>query len=337
MIKSFFCKAFLFFFITATNLVASDCGAPGLNPICSIDWDYFMDNTELEFKSCTCDTAGNDMATKAGFMMSIVEPIAMIDATSTPWSFPTFDMSFDDSPSRKQGNSHASKSSSGDSGAFRYTHFVIYPVFAMLNYTQDYVCFERFSEMNLAFLGEIRPDHNNDIIAAFLKPASLLFGNPVAQLACGLDCAASTFNSPMNTLPWCAGCWGNIATGTGYTSGRNPVTEAALLATRLLDTMHYSYALTKTAPAGLFFGLGDGLLRDSTCKETFYPQILKGQYALQLAYPTVWDAQSIGRHPALWENFKNKPWTSDDFVFVLWRKRVFCAGAYDCKSTFSGF
>lgn len=317
-------------------LIASDCGAPGLNPICSIDWDYFADNIELEFKSCTCKTPGNDIATKAGFVMKLSEPIGMIDVTNKPWNFPTFDMDFDDSPDRKQGNSHGTQSDPADANAFRYTHFIIYPVFALLNYEQDYVCFERFNAVNLAFLGEIRPDHNSDLIAAFMKPYELLFSNPVAQLACGVDCAASTFNNPLNTMPWCAGCWGGIGTGTGFVNGKNPTTEAALLATRLVDTMHYAYALTKTSSAGLVFTIGDGVLQDTTCKEAYFPQILKTQYALQLAYPTVWDAQPIGMHPIIWENFKNKPWTGDDFVFVLWRKREFCAGAYKCESTFSG-
>ena len=332
-------KTLLFFiFILSLNTAVFAEDAPCFDPIGKLDWDFFIDNIELKFESCSCEIPDNPTTLKAGFVMKLAEPIAMIEVTDTPWNFPCFDMNFDDSPLRKQGSSStqvAGEYQVGKNG-FSYSHFIIYPIFGLMNYVQDYVCFERFNVLNLAFLGEVLPTHNNDILSSFVMPLRLLFSNPVAQMACAVDCAASTFSQPLNAMPWCSGCWGSLATDTGYIDGNNRPREAALLATRLVDFMHYTFALTKTTNSKNVMNLGDGILRDTMCRESYFPQILKNQYFLQIAYPVAWDAQPIGRSGVVWENFKNLPWAGNDFVFALWRERTFCAEAYDCKYTFTG-
>lgn len=319
--------------LLSCSLFAAD--APGLNPISSIDWDFFGSNIEIKFKSCACDAQSTGTVQKAGFEASLIEPIAMIDVTDTPWRFPTFDIDGSDDPLRRQGTGMSPSDEISTNNGFRYVHYIAYPIMSFLDFVQDMMCFERLNVLSMMFQGEIQPQYNNDVIASFTQPMKLLFSNPVAQLACAVDCAAASFGEPMDIMPWCAGCWGPMATDTGYTIAKEPVTEAALLATRMVDLMHYDLTLTKTSNSGLVFGLGSEVLRDSMCDEKYYPQIIKKQYFLQLAYPTVWSAQPIGKIGLTWANFKNRPYTQNDFVYVLWRKRDFCSGAYKCTGTFT--
>jgi len=293
-----------------------------LNPVKTIDWSFFADKFEAKFKICSCSVEGNELATKAGFVVSFFEPIAAIEVTNNPWKFPSIGLNFGRSFDRKQGNSRDSKR-----GTFRYGHFIIFPIFSVLNFVQDYICFERAGILNFAYLGEIMPQYNNDLMASFVQPDKLLFGNPVAQLACIQDCAGATFGRPVNSLYWCAGCWYPISTDTGFGDGRQPIVEAGTVAAKLLDFMHTTYGLTKTSNVTFVHNLEDGILRNSMCREAYFPHIIKTQYYLQL--------EPIGKLRT-WADFKMRPEAQDDVVFWLWRKRDECAGAYDCRSTFTG-
>lgn len=303
---------------------------PVFNPFTTIDWSFFADSFEWKTKLCSCEV-GDTGLQKAGFELSLYEPIGLIDVTSTPWNFPSIGISLSNSLGRKQGTSRNSESGAE---SFRYTHFVVYPIFSVINLLTDYICFERLSVLTFGFMAEINPAHNNDVLASFLNPHKLLFA--LASPACILDCAASTAYESMNSLFFCAGCWGSMSTNTGWTPGAQPVTEAGLLATRVLDNMHMSYALSKTSNATFATESLNASLQNSMCKETYFPAVIKTQYRLQLAYPVTWDAKRIGAMRTDWADYKLGKDKSDDIAFWLWRKRDQCAGAYDCKSTFSG-
>ncbi|MBW6487546.1 TraU family protein [Sulfurimonas sp.] len=303
---------------------------PAYNPFTTIDWEFFGDTFEWKTKLCSCQL-GDTGLQKAGFELSFYEPIALIDVTATPWNFPSIGLSLSNSLGRKQGTTRSSKSGAT---AFRYTHFIIYPIFSIINLATDFVCFERLSALTFGYMAEINPAHNNDTIASFLNPHKLLFA--LASPSCVLDCAASTTHESMNSLYFCAGCWEPLSTNTGWTSGDQPVTEAGTLATRLLDNMHATFALTKTSNASFSSTTSNAILKNSMCKETYFPLVLKTQYRLQLAYPVNWDAKRIGAMRVDWADYKLGKDKSEDLVFWVWRKRDQCAGAYDCMSTFSG-
>lgn len=316
--------------VALISSLSGDSVRPAFSPLKTIDWAFFADTFEWDSKICSC-RIGETGLQKAGFEISFHEPIALIDVTTTPWNYPSMGFSISDSLGRKQGGTRESGS---DAGTFRYTHFIIYPIFSILNLVMDYVCFERLTVLTFAFQAEVNPAHNNDTIASFLSPHKLLFalGTP----ACIIDCAASTVNESFNSLYFCAGCWEPLSTNTGWTEGKQPVTEAGTLAVRMLDNMHLTYALTKSSNASFSSLTTNASLKNSMCKETYFPIVLKSQYKLQLAYPITWDAVNIGAMRASWAEFKLGKDKSEDLVFWLWRKRDQCAGAYDCKSTFAG-
>lgn len=303
---------------------------PVYNPFTTIDWAFFADTFEWKVKFCSCEVGDTGLA-QAGFELSLYEPIALIDVTATPWNFPSIGLSLDNSLGRKQGTTRESESGAT---AFRYTHFIVYPIFSIINLVNDYICFERLSALTFGFMAEVNPAHNNDSIAAFLNPHKLLFA--LASPACIIDCATTTAHEPMNSMYFCAGCWGSMSTNTGWTNGAHPITEAGLLSARLLDNMHMTYALSKTSNATFSSLTTNAKPQNSMCKETYFPLILKTQYRLQLAYPVTWDTKKIGELRTGWADFKLGKDKSEDIAFWVWRKRDQCAGAYDCKSTFSG-
>ena len=323
-------RIFLTIALLSSMLIYADGIRPVFNPIKTIDWSFFGDNFNYTIKLCSCKV-GDTGLSKAGFEASFYEPIGLIDVTATPWDFPSIGIKLDKSMGRKQGTVNASNSGSK---AFRYTHFIIYPIFAVLNFVTDYVCFERLSVLTFGFMSEINPAWNNDTIAGFLSPEKLIFA--LATPACIADCAASTFNKPINSLYFCAGCWEPLNTNTGWTTGAQPVTEAGTLAVRLLDDMHKTYALSKTSNASFLSMTTDATLKSSMCQESYFPLVLKSQYKLQLAYPVTWDAVTIGKVRTPWADYKLGKDRLEDMAFWLWRKRDMCAGAYKCRSTFSG-
>ena len=312
------------------SLAYSDVKRPVFHPMDTIDWEFFADNFEWTVKSCSC-SLGDTGLQKVGFEVSFFEPIALIDITATPWNFPSIGISLSSSLGRKQGTTRKSESGAR---AFRYTHFIVYPIFSIFNVMTDFICFERLSVLTFGFMAEVNPAHNNDTIASFLNPHKLLFA--LASPACIADCASSTLGSSMNSLYFCAGCWEPLSTNTGWTDGQQPMTEAGTLATRLLDNMHASYALSKSSNASFSSLTTNASLKNSMCNETYFPIVLKTQYRLQQAYPITWDAVRIGQMRTGWADYKLGKDKAEDIVFWLWRKRDECAGAYDCKSTFSG-
>ena len=313
------------------NVAFAEAKRPVFHPIQTLDWNFFADTFEWKNKLCSCQVEDTNLQ-QAGFEISFFEPIALIDISATPWQFPSIGISLSKSLGRKQGST---RNSGAMTSAFRYTHFIIYPIFSVINLVTDYICFERLSVLTFGFMAEVNPAHNNDYIAAFLNPHKLLFA--LATPACILDCAASTIDDSMNSLYFCAGCWQPLSTNTGWTDGGQPLTEAGTLAVRLLDNMHSTYSLSKSSNASFSSLTTNASLKNSMCNETYFPLVLKTQYKLQQAYPVTWDATTIGAMRISWADFKMGNDKGEDITFWLWRKRDQCAGAYKCESTFAGF
>ena len=211
----------VFIFILLIMLFGSATNAaqrPVFDPLGTIDWYFFGDTFEWKNKLCNCKI-GDAGVVQAGFEVSFYEPIALSDVTTTPWNFPSIGMSLEDGLGRKQGVAREAGNTSG----FKYTHFVIYPIFSVLNLITDWICFERLSVLSFGFMSEVNPAHNNDSIAAFMSPQKLLFA--LASPSCIMDCAATTIDEPINSMYFCAGCWQPLGTNTGWTDGKHPARQ----------------------------------------------------------------------------------------------------------------
>ena len=322
MIKKFI----LSFLISSSSLFA----APLFEFIKNVDWEYMADNTVFTLDLCQCDIFEDGKG--AGFKISIVEPIGIIETTNTPWNIVALGTKFEKSVGRKQGNSR------DDGHNKRYTHFVAFPVMAALNFVQDYICFERVSFTSFLYWSEIIPEQNNDLLALVTQlskgPISKAwYNNPFGLMACSVDCAATTFNEPLNSLHWCAGCAGATGNNTAFGGGKDPdpVMSSHVQGLIAIDDLHSIGALSKVTDARIEFS-PVAAIPNSMCKPKYFPLGLKTQYHLQLIYPTVWDAVSIGKFSPSHALFKNKPNAEDDVAMWLWSKKDTCAGGAKCQS-----
>ncbi len=321
----------LFIIATYSNSFAT-AQPPMLNFVKSVDWTFMGDKTEFSLDLCSC-TVNKILA--AGFKAKIAEPIGLIESTNTPWNVVSLGMKFGKKGSLKKGNSN------NDSNNRRYAHFIAFAPLGMLNFVQDYVCFERLSSASFLYWSEIIPTQTNDIFALFVQGSKgpfskIWFNNPLAGLACVADCAAATFDYSINSLHWCAGCSGVTGNNTAYGGGKssNPIVQAHAQGLGMIDDLHFAGALSKISN-GIFAYSPTKMVSDSRCSAKYFPLAIKTQYRMQLAYPSVWSPTIIGKNPALWAEFKNTPTSGDDNSFWLWTIKDTCVGASKCVSMFT--
>lgn len=304
-----------------------------LNFIETVDWEYMGDNTKFTTDLCSCSI--NDGGTSGGFRAQIAEPIGLIETTNTPWNVVSIGQKFDKSLTRQQGNSRR------DSHNRRYTHFIAFAPMGALNFIQDSVCFERLTSTAFLYWSEIVPTQTSDIMAIYAQAAKgplgkIWYNNPIGAMACLVDCAASTFNSPSNSLHWCAGCSGLTGNNTAYGNGKpeDPIQAHHAYALSAIDDLHFMGALAKVSNSNFTFS-PESKIPNSMCEPKYFPMSIKTQYALQLAYPTTGRAMPIGKFRSFWAEFKNKPSSEDDVATWVWIKKDFCVGATKCKSIFT--
>ncbi|WP_418181230.1 TraU family protein (plasmid) [Aliarcobacter lanthieri] len=311
-------------------LISNLHSAPLMEFIKNVDWEFFADKTKFSLDLCACDIFEDGKG--AGFKLSVAEPIGVIETTNTPWNIVALQTKFQKSVARKQGKSREN----GDNK--RYTHFVAFPIMAALNFMQDYICFERVSFLSFLYWSEIVPTANNDILALFTELArgpisKAWYNNPFGMLACSVDCAATTFHEPLNSLHWCAGCAGVTGNNTGFGAGKDPdpLMNAHVQALSAIDQMHLIGSLSKVSNARIEFS-PVAAIPNTMCGPKYFPLGLKTQYYLQLIYPTIWDATTIGKFAPMHALFKNKPNAEDDVAMWLWSIKDTCAGGAKCKS-----
>lgn len=369
MIRKIFVGMMIVFCLSSFVLAAPPAPAgnkvakqPCLNPIDTVDWDFFTD--DIIFGSygsdgsseanqsyfdpnnpaykpgatpkddgtmCECISHSGDAV--AGFRMRMSEPIGFIEVVDRPKSFPCFQNTKQSSKGGivKQtkwgnGSTQSASSQSDKGGGYRNAHFITYPVFATLNILMDKVCGSKGS-IGLPFIGELEPEWYSDFIAVILHPLSLLFNNPIAQIACAYDCVKSTIDSPVNLMTWCTGCWGGIKNKSGRVDGANEIVEAAVLATRAISQMHRTLRLKQTIPFDTsvlpFVTMNAQSGTDIVCSPPYFPEIIKSQYFLNLSYPLAGNAFAIGEWPMEWENFKRIP-AYPAKIFTVWRRKACC-------------
>ena len=202
---------------------------------------------------------------------------------------------------------------SGNQSTFYQAHYYIFPIYALLELLTDFICLQ-MTGFDMAYLTEVDPLWNNDTLSAIINPEALLFGNPVANLACMADAVTSAVFEPLDALFWCKGSWGNAYPLTGQTGGDGYVEGSASVAASLIYKLHRQLVLWGSwGQAGL-------------CG--YYPAPIwrKSAYRLQIVtpIPSVY-ATTIGTTGTIWSFGKNPPFVGDNFSYLLFKKRECCA------------
>jgi conjugal transfer pilus assembly protein TraU len=256
---------------------------------------------------CVC----SDPIPRIGIPVSFFEPSRLIEVVKDPYCFPSMGFGLTTSGGALGGTS--GDDGSGNQSTFYQAHYYIFPVYALLELLTDFICLE-MTGFDMAYITEVDPLWNNDTLSAIINPEALLFGNPIANLACIADAVSSAVFEPLDALFWCKGSWGNAYPLTGQTGGDGYVEASASVAASLIYKLHRQLILWGSwGQAGL-------------CG--YYPAPIwrKSAYRLQIVtpIPSLY-ATTIGTTGTIWSFGKNPPFVGDNFSYLLFKKRECCA------------
>jgi conjugal transfer pilus assembly protein TraU len=349
--------------ITADKLLCPDADIWSKKMITGVCWSclfpvrllgktiYDMDSDTPEGASdeSFCFCSDNNGIPNLGITGSAWLPARLIEVVRKPYCSPALGGVSFNKGVRLWGGSKEVEGDGTDKTFYNY-HYWAFPLFMMLDlFVQNACNAGGFRSMDMMYMSELDPTWNIDELAFFLNPEAVVFANPLAVAACTVDCTATTINKPVSSLWWCAGCWGNLYPFTGnIASDSSPPRDSSLLSARVLAGLHRRGLAHKT------YG------NDALCGGTIYPMIPKQQYKMSMMFPvteakaekhqvekkdsngkTVMGADGkpemveevvpgencchyIGESQFKWGEWRNRPGTGEDFVYLIWRYTDCC-------------
>lgn len=265
---------------------------------------------------CACP-APPPLFVRVGLAVGFWEPVRLADVTTKPYCFVNLGGVEIDPGVGYPGKSQNSKDSGVGTYSGYHVHWYVYPVMVWLELLTDFLCLERTS-FDIAYLTELDPLWNDDMMSALIHPESLIFANPIAGAACAIDCAASSTGGSRHEMFWCAGCQSVIYPMNGNVAGEYGDIQGGLLAAeRFAFKMHRML-------------LADGTSGPSAvCQKYKMPILDKRQYRFQLVNPVAhtkgkFTCPNIGRTSVTYESMKSLPVKGEDYGYLIWRKRNCC-------------
>ena len=255
-----------------------------------------------------------------GIVISYFEPARMVDVTRHPYCLVnmggiTIGGNNNSTSPKDRGTVSLTNGDGGLKNSFFHVHWYVFPVFALFELLTDLICVENV-KFDVAFITEFDPLWNRDELALLTHPEAILFGNPIAQTACALECGKTSFGFGADSLFWCAGCHGGIYPFTGSIASHiSGVQATELIVTKFMAHLHR-------------LGLLNAYYGGNTCKAWPCPLIKKSMYKLQMLnpIPATDKCMPIGRsdflHPrhAQREIIQN----SMNYGYLIFRRRECC-------------
>jgi conjugal transfer pilus assembly protein TraU len=271
----------------------------------------------------TCSCKNSDDTTSYGIYISFWEPARILEVVQKPNCFPTaFGLNMGQAMNVYGAYGDTGQSPDNSEKAFYNVHYYTFPLLEIMDIiTGMDFCTDWLNDIDLMFFTETDPLWNDDELAVNLYPESIIFGNPIAQAICTTDCLAASADYPLNTLFWCAGCWGGLYPFTGNSGVvGSPVRSTSLFASRLLARL----ARLPVPPAVEYDTSGPA----AKCGGEFVPVIKKSQYRFSTIFPipeTVGNCcHTLGSSTFLWGEHRNVPATGEYQIYLMWRKRNCC-------------
>lgn len=255
---------------------------------------------------------------RVGITTSFWEPARAVEVVKTPFYFPLAGFSVGGGLFSKGtlGGTVSDGSGAGQGeNASAQAHYVIYPVWAIMEMFMDMGCLEN-SGLDYAYITEIDPLWQDSELALLIQPEALLFANPIAVMSCIVDAVSVNVWRPMEALFWCAGSGGSVYPLSGKAALGDYVQANALLAHRMIYKLSREMLLCDT---GVYL---------CGCIPT--PIWVKPNYKLQAVRPmTQFKAYPIGKSDFFYAAGLNPPirgaaGPADEFLWVLFRKRACC-------------
>jgi conjugal transfer pilus assembly protein TraU len=256
---------------------------------------------------------------RVGIKFSLWEGIAVIEPVRIPWCTPTLPIPgglvgkvlFN---AQAIGGANTDDQKEGNLRSFQVHYYKALP-WALLGMFIDFVCLEGGNPFDLAYMTELDPLWQSDLLASILGPEAVLVSNPIAQMACAIDAITSTVGFPLDPLFWCMGAWGSMYPLSESVRLDNVQANAGVVA-RMLYKLHRELVLWGSfGKAGL-------------CGRYPMPIMFKSQYSIYPIWPILYPKRfPIGRHAFLiWGWGKNVPVLNQlNDVWMVYRKRDCCA------------
>ncbi len=249
-----------------------------------------------------------------GLNIGYWEPYSLVDVTRKPYCMVNMGMELNAGKMQQIGGRSTSRDNDSSDGGFYHAHWYKYPIVYWLQIIQSAACMAT-DNFDVAYMTEIDPMWDDDELAFILNPEAILFGNPIAQLACVPEAMLTSTNValPIDALFWCLGSQGSAYPLTGTTNYRDtPIQAATLIMERLNFKLHREGIVWETRGA-------DGAI----CYQWPEPILPKSRYRYQMTNVI---PDPLWCHPyttttALWEMGHDNPVTGDNFGFVNFRKR----------------
>ena len=324
VVKGFFVLLILFHAVGAQAVCRS--GIP-LNPVTDLCWQCIfpvsiagieiipgpVENNVPDLSGmpvCACP-APPPLFIRIGIPVSFWEPARYVETVKDPYCFPSLGFGLPAAGGFLGGGSQEQGNASVDTSTFAQAHYFIYPVWSIMELLTDFACIEH-SGFDVAYLTEVDPLWQNDILAFILEPESILFGNPIAQTACIADSVSTNAGFSMSPLFWCIGSGGSAYPLTGHVNDDNELMANSTIAARMVY---------KLAREGL---VCDTALNLCACVPT--PIWVKHNWRMHVAKPVRdFMCHPFGRTGLIWGALKNPPLVGDNFVWQLFRRRSCCA------------
>jgi len=269
---------------------------------------------------CACSKFGQPIPIP-GISIGFWEPVRLVDVTRTPYCMVNLGGIALGTDNKKIGGYSGGYNKRATDSSFYHLHYYVYPLIYWLELLTDFMCLEQ-STFDVAYMSEFDITWNDSKLQSLLNPEALLFGNPIAQAACGLDCASATATTAIDSMFWCAGCWGNMYPFSGANADHiGGVQNSSLLTMRILAKMHRIGLAQATSTT-------DASINGGICKKSRALKIKKSQYKLQMVNPKS-SSDGIGCWPLglsdmAYSAFKEYPYDGQDWGYLIWRKKNCC-------------
>lgn len=305
----------------------ADCKGSFVNPINDICWSCLFpisigpaevisgDTPDTPNPSSPIEVCPLPIGWRVGLNIGYWEPFALTDVTPLPYCMVnlggfTLDIGH-------SGNGGKQEHSPESSGSFYYVHWYKYPLIYWLQILTSMACMQT-GEFDIAYLTELDPTWNDDELSIVINPEAVVFGNQIAQAACGLDALNDQTALPKDELFWCAGTQGGMypLDGTVFDE-KGAIQSAVLLSERMDFKMHREgLVLDSSGDAGSIY---DG----PVCHTYLAPIMPKSRYRYQMTntISAADQCYQFGHDVMSWEHGKNYPTEGNIFGFLIWQKR----------------
>ena len=318
--------------------VNAECKGNFVNPISDVCWSCIMpisvgglnigkgkspkkrDTKNPKLPLCICSKGNIPIP---GISIGFWEPVRLVDVTRSQYCMVNMGgIELGSGSMKKQSSYGRGYGRHMSHKSFYHLHYYVYPLIYWLELVTDFVCLEE-SSFDLAYMSELDVTWNDEKLQILTNPEAFLFGNPIAQAACVIDCAESTVNIPIDTVFWCAGCLGNMYPFSGANADHvGGIQASSLYTARIIAKMHRIGLALETSTS-------DDKINGKLCKKSIAMKIKKSQYKLQLVNPKSTSSGigcwPLGMSDIFYSSFKEFPYNGEDFGYLIWRKKNCCA------------